>query len=331
MVIPVFEDLRDWADLASDPWPTLLIGNGMSINTWHKFAYPELRDHVVLELAAAQLFTDLNTSNFEEVLEGLWHAERVLTAMKENSEGVHALYEHVRQELVEAIQTVHVRWGSLPMENLKQIAKVLDRHDLAFTLNYDLLTYWALMYNQGTTEILDFFWNNPFEPSDTEIRSTTATGLLFLHGGIHLWHDAVTGETGKWTNQQQGGLLAQLDAALAANPNRQPLIVTEGRHAEKLRAIRRSDYLSFAYRRLSENRDATVVFGASFGPQDEHIVKALRAGGRRNIAISILPGTEDNMITAMAEYQAKLPDQDLVFFKSTTHPLGDPGLRVADA
>ncbi|MBU9762246.1 DUF4917 family protein [Mycobacterium sp. TNTM28] len=328
--MPVIEDLRDWADLASDPWPTLLIGNGMSINTWHKFDYSELRAHAVFESAVDQLFTDWNTSNFEEVLEGLWHAERVLTAMKENSEGVRALYEHVRQELVEAIQRVHIRWNSLPMKNLQRVAEVLDQHNLAFTLNYDLLTYWALMYNQGSTEIVDFFWNNPFDPLDTEIHSATATGLLFLHGGIHLWHDSVTGETGKWTNQQQGGLLSQLGDALEANPNRQPLIVSEGRHAQKLRAIRRSDYLSFAYRRLSENHDATVIFGASFGPQDEHIVSALRAEGRRNIAISILPGNENKMVTAMAEYKAKLPDQNLLFFKSTTHPLGDPALLVSD-
>lgn len=330
MGIPVIDDLRDWADLSNDPWPILLIGNGMCINTWRKFAYSELRGHASLEPAAAQLFSDLNTSNFEEVLEGLWHAERVLTAMKESSEAVRALYEHVRLELVEAIQRVHIRWNSLPMENLQRVAKVLDQHSLAFTLNYDLLTYWALMYNQGTTEIVDFFWNNPFDPADAEIRSSRATGLLFLHGGIHLWQDSVTGETGKWTNQQQGGLLSQLGDALESYPNRQPLIVTEGRYEEKLRAVRRSDYLSFAHQRLAENRDATVIFGASFGPQDQHIVKALRAGGRRNVAISVLPGADDEVVAAMAEYRAKLPDQNLVFFDSTTHPLGDPALRVAD-
>jgi hypothetical protein len=153
---------------------------------------------------------------------------------------------------------------------------------------------------------------------------------LFLHGGIHLWQGSTTGETGKWTNQQQGGLLSQLGNALESNPNRQPLIVSEGRCEQKLRAIRRSDYLSFAYRLLAENRDATVIFGASFGRQDDHIVKALRTGGRRNVAISVRPGAHHKVVASMAEYRAKLPDQNLVFFDSTTHPLGDPALRVAN-
>jgi Domain of unknown function (DUF4917) len=158
-----------------------------------------------------------------------------------------------------------------------------------FTLNYDLLTYWALMNNRAAAEIVDFFWNNPFDPVDTELRSTSASGLVFLHGGIHLWQDTLTGETGKWTNQRQGGLLSQLGDALSSSPNRLPLIVSEGRSEQKQRAIRRSDYLSFGYQQLTENNDPIVIFGASFGSQDDHIVKAVRKGGRRAVAISVYP------------------------------------------
>lgn len=60
------------------------------------------------------------------------------------------------------------------------------------------------MNSLTTTEIVDFLWNNPFIAADSRRRSTSATGLLFLHGGIHLWQDTLTGETGKWINQQQG-------------------------------------------------------------------------------------------------------------------------------
>jgi hypothetical protein len=199
-------------------------------------------------------------------------------------------------------------------------------------VNYDLLTYWALMNNLSTTEIVDFLWNNPFKPADTDLRSSSTTGLLFVHGGIHLWHDSLTGETGKWTNQQQGGLLSQLGNSLNSNPNRLPLIVSEGRCEQKLRAIRRSDYLSFAYTQLSEDTAPTVIFGASFGSQDEHIVQALRNGGRRKVAVSVLPVADRSaVLTTKATYRAKLPDQDLYFFDSTTHPLGDAGLRIADS
>jgi hypothetical protein len=134
------DDLVDWSDLSKDPWPTLLIGNGLSINTWPRFAYPELFAFADLKPPAVQLFSDLSTMNFEDVLEGLWHAERVLAAMGQESNGVHDLYAHVRQELVAAIQRVHIRWNDMPIENLQRIATVLDQHRWAFTLNYDLPT-----------------------------------------------------------------------------------------------------------------------------------------------------------------------------------------------
>jgi hypothetical protein len=54
------------------------------------------------------------------------------------------------------------------------------------------------------------------------------------------------------------------------------------------------------------------------------------SGDRRKVAISVFPSAGHEVVAAMAQYRAKLPDQDLVFFDSTTHPLGDPALRVTD-
>lgn len=325
------DELLPWSDIADDEWPTLLIGNGLSINIWKKFAYSELHARAQLNAAAVQLFSDLGTPNFEEVLESLWHAGRVSAALNQDAHAINELYSHVRLELVEAIQRVHVHWSRLPSTHLGRIAAVLDQHRLVFTLNYDLITYWALMSSLIATDIADFLWNNPFNPADTQLRSNSTTGLLFLHGGIHLWQDTLTGETGKWTNQQHGGLLSQFGDTLTSYPDRLPLIVSEGRSEQKLRAIRRSDYLSFGYQELFENKDPTIVFGASFGLQDAHIVKALRNGARRKICISILPvGGPAAVVAAKAIYRANLPDQDLRFFDSTTHPLGAPGLRITD-
>jgi hypothetical protein len=63
----VSEDLVSWSDLTEDPWPTLLIGNGLSINTWRRFAYSELFTVAGLDPPAVQLFSNLETLNFEEV------------------------------------------------------------------------------------------------------------------------------------------------------------------------------------------------------------------------------------------------------------------------
>jgi hypothetical protein len=57
-----------------------------------------------------------------------------------------------------------------------------------------------------------------------------------------------------------------------------------------MRAIRRSEYLSFAYQQLTENNSNTVV-SVSGSAQDAHIVDALRAGSTRDVAVAVLPGT----------------------------------------
>jgi Domain of unknown function (DUF4917) len=322
--------LRTWEQLSNRPWPTLLLGNGSSVNIWPGFGYSQLFQHAEFDAAAQQLFRDLQTTNFETVLEGLWHAERVLSALNRRRSDVERLYEQVRSQLVTAVRSVHIPWDQVPRTTFSRIAETLDGHERVFTLNYDLLTYWATMENTETTLIGDYFWghHNTFDPTNAELTSER-TGLLFLHGEVHLWQDSDTGQSGKWTVQGGRNLLSSLAANFLRILSRQPLFVSEGTSAQKMSVIRRSDYLSFARRELNDDTSDTVVFGASFGQRDDHIVQALRAGGRRRIAISLLPEEETRIVAAMGRYRAKLPDQDLVFFDSRTHPLGDPSLTVS--
>ncbi len=198
-----------------------------------------------------------------------------------------------------------------------------------FTLNYDLLTYWAVMAGSESARFGDFFWShhNTFSLADSDL-SPGRTGLLYLHGGVHLWQDSVTGYTGKWTRQPGRRLLSSLARNFEEIPSRRPLFVSEGTSAQKMAVIRRSDYLSFARRWLIDDAGDTVIFGASFGLQDKHVVEALNAGPSRTFAISILPKTETQNITAMAHYRAALPKHSLRFFDSRTHPLGHRDLKT---
>jgi hypothetical protein len=325
----VTDRLLTWDRLSNRKWPTLLIGNGLSINIWNGFAYKRLLERANLNYAASQLFSDLNTVNFEVVLEGLWHAERVLDAIGQRSEVVRDLYKHVQDELVAAVHRVHVPWDAVPKSTLAQIASVLDIQNLVFTLNYDLLTYWSLMDNTSPTYMGDYFWaaGSTFDSGDSGL-APGRTGLLYLHGGVHLWQESTTGLTGKWA---KGNLLANLASYFHSKPDRQPLVVSEGTSAQKMAVIRRSEYLSFALRLLVGDASNTVIFGANFGSQDTHVVRALAAGRRRKIAISVLPGTSTQNTTAMARYRSKLPEHDLFFFDSRSHPLGDPALTLRQA
>ncbi|MEC4841098.1 DUF4917 family protein [Mycobacteroides chelonae] len=307
----------------------MLIGNGMSINVWPRFAYNSLLEQANLTSAAAQLFGDLDTTNFEVVLEGLWHAERVLHALRQSNDQVKGLYRGVQDALFEAIHRVHVPWNSVPRSTLAHIASVLNEQNLVFTLNYDLLTYWSVMDNTSPTYIGDYFWapDSAFDSSDCGLAQGR-TGVLYLHGGVHLWQESTTGLTGKWTQGRQGNLLSNLAEYFRADSDRQPLMVSEGTSAQKLAVIRRSEYLSFALRELAADSSKTVIFGAEFGSQDDHIVSALRAGGARDIAISVFPGTDEQNTATMARYKSKLPEQKLSFFDSRSHPLGSPAMTL---
>jgi hypothetical protein len=323
------EKLRSWDTLSDRAWPTLLLGNGVSINIWRGFGYSGLLEQAHLKKPARRLFADFDTVNFETVLEALWHAERTLDALGRSAASVHTLYEHVQSQLVEAVHSVHIAWAALPPHALDQILGVLQTHRHVFTLNYDLLTYWAAMRGGSAANIKDFFWGSgsTFDLNDRALLDG-CTGLYYLHGGLHLWHDAATGRTGKWTSGSGSRLLSNLAATYVAKTDRHPLFVSEGTSAQKMAVIRRSDYLAFALQSLSDDEADTVIFGASFGPQDGHITNALNAGERRNIAISVRPGSPAENAATIARCRSALTNHRLRFFDSRTHPLGDPALSA---
>jgi hypothetical protein len=324
--------LLAWADLKDGSgWETLVLGNGLSMNIWSRFAYSNLFKQASPNLnpSASLLFSDFQTKNFETVLEALWHAERTLTALQRDAAEVTQLYEDVQHALFQAVQQVHVPWKDIDRSTLEQISEAMSSHRLVFTLNYDLLTYWAAMHSGADSAIKDFFWTpqNTFDINNATLEEGK-TGLLYLHGGLHLWQDAQSGRTGKWTNRSGGALLKNLEANFKSSSNRQPVLVSEGTSPQKMARIRKSVYLTYALQALSDNTSDTVIFGTNFADQDKHISNAIDAGQQRRIAISIHPGTRDQNDAAIAKYHSRFREHELMFFDSTSHPLGDRSLSV---
>jgi hypothetical protein len=318
--------LRPWSELGDAGWPSLLVGNGLSINVWSGFSYDRLYDEATLDTAAAQLFAELRTSNFEHVLEVLMHAELVLDALGRSAARATRLYRSVRDSLFETVRAVHVPWALVPTATLNQIARALNEHDRIFSTNYDLIPYWALM-ETSEVRIADFFWgdHNTFDPSETEVFSGYSA-LYFIHGGVHLWQSDRSGRTGKWT--RNGGGLLQLATLFSGHPDRRPLFVSEGSARAKRRTIRRSDYLSFALESLRDDEENTVIFGAALGSQDDHIAAALRSGPRRRIAVALLPDRPEAILGRKGFFTERLSGHRVSFFDATSHPLGSTSLRV---
>jgi hypothetical protein len=273
-----------------------------------------------------QLFTKLgNTQNFEAVLESLLTA-RVIAEELDLMPRVRIdeRYAAIQQGLVSAVHSVHVPWTSLTPQVLPTIRREMLKHRFVFTTNYDLLVYWAIMADRPD-DFRDYFWGNggpTFAPTDTAVRGN-ATRVLYLHGALHLYH-GVNGVTSK----EVAGQFVNLLDLFGRRPDGVPLCITEGTSPEKVAAIGRSSYLSFALRQLGRAHGPMVLFGQSLGTVDQHVADAINNNPTRTVAVSIFPVDAVRTIQEKTHLIRMLPQADIHFFDSRTHPLGDPQMRV---
>ncbi|RHA37748.1 DUF4917 family protein [Cellulomonas rhizosphaerae] len=329
MTTAIDSDLQSWLSLQEDDWPTLLVGNGLSINLWAGFSYSSLYQSAALTTAAQSIFNELGTTNFEQCLECLHHANIALSALNESTAKVDQTYEDVRDALFTAVGLVHVPWERFPQDAHDALAVAINGYDAVFTTNYDLSLYWSQMQTTKVVDIVDYFWaaGHQFDPADTAVRSSRSTRMHYLHGGIHLWQDNQTGENGKWTSGR--GRLLDIQGKYGPGIDRRPLFVSEGTAAAKARTIRQSTYLSFCLEQLRMDDKPTVVFGQSLADQDRHVVAALMHGPTRRIAVSMYPTTDDAAVIAeKARILGALGRHKVEFFDSTSYPIGAPSLLI---
>jgi hypothetical protein len=330
MSATVDAELQDWSILTGKEWPTLLLGNGLSINLWAGFAYSSLFTSASLTSTAQAIFTEIGTTNFEQCLECLHHANIALRALNDSTAKVDKTYEDVRDALFSTVGEVHVPWGRFPQGTHDLLALTMNGHDAVFTTSYDLCLYWSHMQTAEHVDIVDYFWatGHQFDPADVSVHSSHSTRVYYLHGGIHLWQDDRTGENGKWTSGS--GRLTDIKSKYGPQATRRPLFVSEGTWAAKARTIRQSTYLSFCLEQLRDDDQPTVVFGQSLSDQDRHVVEALASGPTKRMALSMYPTRDQRAVIAeKARILQALGRHKVEFFDSTTHPVGDPTLRIA--
>lgn len=328
-------DLPDWGSLAgTHTFGTLLLGNGFSQNIWPAFGYSSLKSCATISRRSEAVFSAIGTTNFEEVLRRLAQARVVLKAVGKKTKYLRDVYKDVRSGLFGAIGTSHLLHGRLSDKTAILVAEHLNTYERVFTLNYDLLLYWSHMLalsGGANVNLGDFMWaSEMFDPDDTDLFSGR-TGIYYLHGGLHLWQDRRTGEVGKWRHDGLD-ILSQARRTYTIASHKQPLFVSEGASSSKLRAIRRSEYLSFAYGALEDDEKDSIVFGTEIVPEyDEHIARALDRGAPRTIAFSVYRGTRtpEEVVTVKAMLNQRFRRHTLLFFDSATHPLGDPLFRIS--
>lgn len=293
--------------------PKLLLGNGFSQACKPDiFAYSALFDRAdFTELSdnARAAFDALNTTDFEVVMDTLQKSASIVRLYSNDESNLPETLvndsEGLKEVLVSAIADSHPAVPyDIDDEQYYACRHFLAPFDRIYTLNYDLLLYWALMHDDNP------FDENPPNPqtddgfravdgdNDTDyvtwtIGNTNSQRLFYLHGALHLF-DSET-ELKKYTWSRTGTtLIEQISEALSNNLY--PLFVAEGESEKKYAKIRHSDYLSRSLRSFSSIAGTLFIYGHSLAVSDEHILNSIAKGKITNLYVSIYgdPNTDGN-------------------------------------
>ena len=270
----------------------VLLGNGFS-QAWRSdiFSYGALFDRAdfkKLSPLAREAFGVLKTTDFERVMRALRDsstlirlyersADKVAKAMQDDAEGL-------REVLVSAIAGSHPEMPNAISEKNARLCRAFLAHfEHIYTLNYDLLLYWVLMWDEIKPQIVcDDGFRSPEDKKAEyvtwEPENVSGQNIHYLHGALHIFDAGV--EIQKYTWSRTGvRLIDQIREALKAE--RYPLFVAEGSSNQKYARIRHSDYLSRAFRSFLGISGTLFVFGASFSDADAHIVRAIHRARSR--------------------------------------------------
>lgn len=284
-----------------------LLGNGFSRACRNDiFAYGKLfeqADFSRLSASARQAFDALGTTDFEVVMEALKRAALLLRLYEPTHSAIADIFDRdaagLREVLVSAIAGSHpARPGDISNEQYGFCKQLLEHFKDIYTLNYDLLLYWALMQDQVEPAIPcdDGFRQPDYGPADwvTWDSSAHEQNVHYLHGGLHIFESGPEIQKYTWCNTGLP-LIDQIRAALQAE--KYPLFVAEGSASQKMSRIIRSSFLGRAFRSFENIGGAVVAYGLSFGNSDDHIVKAMTRNKVRHLAVSLYgpPDSEMNL------------------------------------
>lgn len=300
-----FDDaLSDSQEVADQPH--LLLGNGFSISCRPAaFNYGALLDEATFTEAHGDIrsvFELLGTTDFERVIELL----RLAGALADSYGHDTDLGDNLRHDATtvrEALAvTLAARHPNLPYDlqaSEYQAARTfLQYFRRVYTLNYDMLLYWAVMQEmEPEVPTNDGFRNGADPDADYVVwepyRDFGEQRLFFLHGGLHLYDTGP--EISKITWARTGvPLVDQIREALEVG--RYPLIVTEGNSQEKESKVLHNAYLNHAIRSFAKIQKALFIHGHSLAPNDEHILRRIEQGPLERVYISLYgnPGSESN-------------------------------------
>lgn len=282
----------------------LLLGNGFSIACRPNiFTYGSLFEQA--DFSSAPLlpaaFAAVGTTDFEHVIKLLEDASRLVPVYSGTQAAAAEQMARDAEALKDIlIQTVANNHPAIPNEIseeqfwacrrfLSHFLGEQNKDGKVYTLNYDLLLYWAVMHDDmGFDDPIELAANDGFgRDEDTEPDYVNWMGesgankqrVHYLHGAIHLFDGGSELQKYTWVNTGKP-LLEQAREAMRVN--KYPLFVAEGKSDQKLAKIKHSAYLHHSYKSFSaqmqQRDDALFIFGHSLADNDQHVLKKIARG-----------------------------------------------------
>ena len=270
----------------------VLLGNGFSRACRNDiFAYDALfkrADFTKLPYAQ-QAFTALGTTDFEVVMDALRKAATLVALYEPTNSALAKLFQDeadaLREELASAIAQNHPDHpAEIASERYAACRRFLNNFNTVYTLNYDLLLYWAIMQDEVGQElgVTDDGFRTPDDHKATyvtwDVQKTDDQDVFNLHGALHLYDAGSELMKFTWTNTGIR-LIEQVRDALSKNMF--PLIVAEGTSPEKMARIQHSNYLGRGYRSIAKIGGSLYIYGFAMGANDEHWLRLIE--GNRSL------------------------------------------------
>ena len=254
--------IENWSTVAKNfNGADLLLGNGFSMNLAGHFNYKSLFKEFLKNCKPGEytIFKSFGTNNFEFIQEILINAKKVNELFKiATSRRIDNAIELLKDGLIQSIQDTHPRSSQIDWNQLQQLSIQFNNFGDIFTLNYDLFLYHIILKMKDKSDedrrdvpYSDYFWGK----HDEQFRQfmnydyPNRKHIYYLHGALFLFNKPP--DTIKLIRGVEANELVDLIGDVI-NSGMMPLFVSEGKSEEKVNAINRSAYLTFARENLEK-------------------------------------------------------------------------------
>jgi len=341
--------LAEWKEIEDEFKDALILGNGASSAVHSAFQYSSLwEDAIESELITDELLSlakELKTGeNIELLLRQLWTAEAVDNQFNIDESKIEKAYSDLRNALIETVRKIHCSHADSIAE-LSQATAFLKNFKTIFSLNYDLLVYWAIMASNDAQSAHRFkdcfnegYFDEEWERFRNPIGQQEKCSLVFFPHGALQFVQRNSGIDRKLDSTHSFVDLLEHVLDLWERTSVLPLFVTEGDSSKKMRSIQRSSYLStIYYEALPTSGPTLVIYGWSMNEDvDNHLLKQISKGRYTKVAVSVYVPTTPDIDEFVAATNLKLRRvgiRDTTYFNANsegcwTHPLTQQAVAV---